>query len=189
MEFWTVYDAWYKPVRKFILSLVRDDWAADDLVQETFLKANLKLDQLKDQAKLKPWLFSIARRQCLDYFRQKKARRTEAEAEPDRPAAEPLAIIPMAQLGLEQGQMSRCVQDKMELLTEAHREILVLAEVMEFSLQEIAEVLNLEIGNVKVRLHRARKSLKAILDRECVFERDERSVLICLPKPLNDGQE
>jgi RNA polymerase sigma-70 factor (ECF subfamily) len=52
---------------------------------------------------------------------------------------------------------------------------------MEFSHQEIADILDISVENVKVRLHRARKKLKAILEEECRFEVDDRNVLICDP--------
>jgi RNA polymerase sigma-70 factor (ECF subfamily) len=52
---------------------------------------------------------------------------------------------------------------------------------MDFSHQEIADILGLTVENVKVRLHRARKKFKAILEKECTFEVDERSVLVCEP--------
>jgi RNA polymerase sigma-70 factor (ECF subfamily) len=54
---------------------------------------------------------------------------------------------------------------------------------MEFSHQEIADILGITVKNVKVRLHRARKRLKTILEEKCAFERDERNVLICIPAP------
>jgi RNA polymerase sigma-70 factor (ECF subfamily) len=50
---------------------------------------------------------------------------------------------------------------------------------MDFSHQEIAEILDISVENVKVRLHRARKKLKTILEENCQFEVDERNVLIC----------
>ena len=81
----------------------------------------------------------------------------------------------------EQHQMGECVQDKIRLLPESYQTVLVLFDLMEFSQQEIAEILDISIENVKVRLHRARRKLKAILEEECRFERDERNVLICDP--------
>jgi RNA polymerase sigma-70 factor (ECF subfamily) len=52
---------------------------------------------------------------------------------------------------------------------------------MEFSHQEIADTLGITIENVKVRLHRARRKLQAILVEKCAFEKDERNVLVCNP--------
>jgi RNA polymerase sigma-70 factor (ECF subfamily) len=52
---------------------------------------------------------------------------------------------------------------------------------MECSHQEIADILGITVASVKVRLHRARKKLKPILEEKCAFERDERDVLVCTP--------
>jgi RNA polymerase sigma-70 factor (ECF subfamily) len=51
----------------------------------------------------------------------------------------------------------------------------------ELSRREIAEILETTVENVKVRLHRARKELRALLEKKCTFEVDERSVLVCEP--------
>jgi len=81
--------------------------------------------------------------------------------------------------------MSTCVQRQMDLLPDAYRAILILSDEKEFDLREMAEILDISIENVKVRLHRARKKLKAILEEKCLFEKDERAVLVCLPKTVN----
>ena len=78
--------------------------------------------------------------------------------------------------------MGECVQGQVNLLPESLRTVLVLFDIMEFSHQEIADILGITVKNVKVKLHRARKKLKPILEETCVFERDERNVLICVPK-------
>ena len=60
MEFWAIYDQYYAKVRKFILALVRDEWVADDLIQETFLRVQQNLEGLRDFSKLSSWIFRIA---------------------------------------------------------------------------------------------------------------------------------
>ena len=82
---------------------------------------------------------------------------------------------------LEQDQMARCVQEKMDFLPAGYRTVLVLADMMGFSTQEIAEILGISVANVKVRVHRARARLRAILEERCTFEADERNVLVCEP--------
>jgi RNA polymerase sigma-70 factor (ECF subfamily) len=89
---------------------------------------------------------------------------------------------------MEQGEMSQCVQDKLTLLPEAQRSVIIFADVMDFSHQEIADILGLTVENVKVRLHRARKKLKAILEEGCTFEVDERNVLVCEPVDKRNGR-
>ena len=81
----------------------------------------------------------------------------------------------------EQHQMGACIQDKIRLLPESYQTILILYDLMEFSHQEIAEIVDISVANVKVRLHRARKKLKVILEQNCRFEVDERNVLTCDP--------
>ena len=67
------------------------------------------------------------------------------------------------------------------MLPESYQTVLVLFDLMDFSHTEVAEIMDISVENVKVRLHRARKKLKAVLEKECRFEIDERSVLVCDP--------
>jgi RNA polymerase sigma-70 factor (ECF subfamily) len=181
MDFWEIYDRNYLPVKRIILRMVGDTWAAEDLTQDTFIKVKENLPGLKDGLKLKPWIYRIARNRCIDYFRSQSTQRGNKEAS----CGIGEAVAPSAQMGLEQHEMSKCVQDKIQLLPEPLRVALVLSDTMELSHQEIADILEITVGNVKVRLHRARKALKEILERECTFEHDERHVMVCLPKALS----
>ena len=184
MEFWEIYDQFYARVRKFILALVKDEWAADDLIQETFLKIQNNLKNLKDPSKLSSWIFRIAYNLCQDHFRQLKRSRKEERLDQEEMEDLKEALIQKesdVQKELEQRQMGECVQNQINLLPESLRTVLVLFDVMEFSHQEIAEILGITVKNVKVRLHRARKKLKPILEEKCSFERDERDVFVCIP--------
>ncbi len=184
MEFWDIYDQYYARVRKFILTLVKDEWVADDLIQETFLKIQNNLKSLKDPSKLSSWIFRIAYNLCQDHFRQLKFARKEERIDQEGMEEFKEALIQKEldiQKKLEQRQMGECVQNQINLLPESLRTVLVLSDIMEFSHQEIADVLGIAVDNVKVRLHRARKKLKPILEEKCSFERDERNVLVCLP--------
>lgn len=70
MDFWDIYDKHYKRVRKFIYVLVQDEWVADDLIQETFIKVQKNLHQLREESKLSSWIFRIAYNLCQDHFRK-----------------------------------------------------------------------------------------------------------------------
>jgi RNA polymerase sigma-70 factor (ECF subfamily) len=184
MEFWNIYDQYYARVRKFILSLVRDEWVADDLIQETFLKIQNNLKSLKDPSKLSSWIFRIAYNLCQDHFRKLKRSRKEERIDQEEMEDFKEALIqggPDIQKELEQRQMGECVQNYTHLLPEPLRVVLILFDTMDFNQQEIADTLGVTIENVKVRLHRARKKLRAILEEKCAFERDERNVLVCTP--------
>jgi RNA polymerase sigma-70 factor (ECF subfamily) len=57
MDFWDIYYDYYERVKRFIFALVKDEWVADDLVQETFIKVQKNLNQLRDDSKLSSWIF------------------------------------------------------------------------------------------------------------------------------------
>jgi RNA polymerase sigma-70 factor (ECF subfamily) len=179
MDFWKIYDEYYGPVRKFILTYVRDEWVADDLIQDTFLRVQKNLASVRDSDKISSWIFRIAYNLCHDHFRQSKRssvnnRLIQAEIPTFKEA--------MVQKELEQNQMGLCVQDKMDLLPKDYRTVLILSDIMAFSQKEIAEILSISVSNVKVRVHRARKKMRAILEEHCSLGLDERSVLVCEPK-------
>ncbi len=180
MDFWEIYDKHYFSVKRFILRMVGDAWAAEDLTQDTFIKVSKNLNQLEDSSKFRAWVFRIARNLCIDYFRSPSRRKEKKEAICEIREA----IEPVAQAELEQHEMSRCVQDKIQLLPEPLRAAIALSDTMEMSYREIADILEITVSNAKVRVHRARKALKEILERDCTFEHDERNVMVCLPIPI-----
>ena len=184
MDLLGIHDLYYHRVRKFILASVKNESVADDLVQETFIKIQENLDSVRDPEKISSWIFRIAYHLCQDHFRLLKKSSSREEIDDGLVTLQES----LAHKELEQREMSRCVQDKLSLLPETLRSVIIFADIMDFSHQEIADILELTVENVKVRLHRARKKLKAILEKECTFEVDERSVLVCEPVDRTNGR-
>ena len=184
MDLLGIHDQYYERVRKFILASVKNESVADDLVQETFIKIQENLDSVREPERISSWIFRIAYHLCQDHFRTLKKSSSQEEIHDELVTLQES----LAQKKLEQGEMSRCVQDKLSLLPETLRSVIIFADIMDFSRQEIADILGLTLENVKVRLHRARKKLKAILEKECTFEVDERSVLVCEPIDKTNGR-
>jgi RNA polymerase sigma-70 factor (ECF subfamily) len=184
MDLLGIHDQYYHRVRKFILASVKNDSVADDLVQETFMKIQENLDSVRDPEKISSWIFRIAYHLCQDHFRVMKKSSSQEEIHEGLVNIQETPV----QKKMEQGEMSQCVRDKLNLLPEAQRSVILFADVMDFSHQEIADILGLTVENVKVRLHRARKKLKAILEKDCTFEVDERSVLVCEPVDKRNGR-
>ena len=179
LNFYSIFDQYHDRLKKFVAITVKNEWAADDIVQEVFVRAHSKIDTLKDHDKIGSWLFRIAYRQCMDHFR-KESRKTPEEME-DFPEVD-TSSYSTTERKLEQHQMSVCVQNQMLLLPENYRTVIWLFDVLGFTLKEIADILDLSVENVKIRLHRARKKLKSILSQKCTFDKDERNVLVCEPK-------
>jgi RNA polymerase sigma-70 factor (ECF subfamily) len=154
MNYREIYNQYYAKIRRFILALVKDEWVADDLIQETFVRIQENVDSVKDPSRISPWIFRIAYNLCQDHFRQSRKSPNGESMGQEKPESSQEASI---QKQLEQRQMGQCVQNHMSLLPESLRTVLILYDMMDFSHQEIAEILGTTIENTKVRLHRARK--------------------------------
>lgn len=170
----------YPAIRRYVRSLVRDPAEADDLTQETFLRAHRNRESLRDPDAARPWLYGIATNVSVDRLRQ-RARRAPHHSDADPEAVSPADPEPSAALRAEREEMSRCVQEFVGELSDSYRAVLFLHDVNGLSSREIGELLDDTTGNVKIRLHRARKKLRAALESGCDFSTDEGGTLVCEP--------
>ena len=181
-------------IRRYILGLVRDSAEADDLTQETYLRAHAGFQALKNQSKALPWLYRIATNVSYDRFRQtsykqsqQSQRLEEAELTDSSAAASVPDREPRLDLAMEQAEMSGCVHRYLFELSDQYRAVILLHDTQGLTNPEIAEMLDLSLATVKIRLHRARKRLREALERACSFSCDDRGVLICERKPDDSG--
>lgn len=178
MEFLKIHDDYYERIKRFILSVVKDSWIADDIVQETFIRINKHIGSLRDSSRLSSWIYRIAWNLCMDYQKKK----AEISNQDD---LEGLSCGIKIQQRMEQHEMGVCVQEKINRLPDTLRIPMILFDIEGLSHAEIADILDITIDNAKVRLHRARAELKIILENECRFERDDRGVFVCTPFPIS----
>ena len=137
---------------------------ADDLVQETMLKAYRSWDQYQQGTNAKAWLLTILRHAFINEYR----RRTRHPETVDVDAIEPFAVFSDVQDEDPQGAFfDKIVDDQVlkaiDQLPVVFRETLVLSDVEGMSYQEIADILKVPVGTVKSRLFRARHLLQAKL--------------------------
>jgi len=123
----------------------------EDVVQEALIEAYRKLDQYDESRPLKPWLFRIAHNRCIDFLRRKSVR-DEAEAA----AAMPEAVSPAEPITLGIG---RAVEHLVASLPPKERACVLLKDVFDYSLEEIAELVDSTVGGVKAALRRGRTKL------------------------------
>jgi RNA polymerase sigma-70 factor, ECF subfamily len=147
----------------FALSLARDATNAEDLVQETYLRAQRCFDQFEPGTHAKAWLFTILRRIHIDRHRRDRARPAyQAEEEMESLAVAPDAGTPAeAPLGIEPADVLATLDE----VPEPFRLAVRLRDVDGFSYREIGRVLGVPPGTVMSRLHRGRESLRAALVR------------------------
>ncbi|HEX6268916.1 MAG TPA: RNA polymerase sigma factor [Anaerolineales bacterium] len=172
----------YQRIFRYIVSMVRDTAEAEDLTQETFLRAYRRRGSLRDEGAQTAWLYRIATHVSLDRLRQ-SARRAPRESEADldkMDVAEPDS--PSLQKVIEQDEMSECVQGYLNRLSDSYRAVILLHDMHELTTPEIAHLLGESLATIKIRLHRARRKLSLALGGGCNFSHDERDVLVCEPK-------
>ncbi|HEX7168163.1 MAG TPA: sigma-70 family RNA polymerase sigma factor [Acidimicrobiales bacterium] len=167
------------------LRMTRNAADAEDLVQETYLKAYRAWHTFRQGTNLKAWLYRILTNTFINAYRSKKRRPDESELD----EVEDLYLYRRLG-GLEAAQSGRSAEDEVldlftetdvkeavEALPENFRIAVLLADVEGFSYKEIADILEIPIGTVMSRLHRGRKALqKALFDfgaqRGLVGDRD-----------------
>ena len=147
-------------LRAFGVSLCGDRERADDLVQETLLKAWNHLDSFHEGTNLKAWLFTILRN---TYFSERRKRRREVE-DADGSYAEALTSLPDQTSHLEMDEFRKAL----EQLPTDQRESLILVGAAGFSYEEAAEISGCAVGTIKSRVNRARNRLADILGMDQV---------------------
>ena len=142
---------------------------AMDLSQETFLRAWRCLDQYQFASAFSTWLYRLCSNICIDFLRRRRRQQTVPLTFEDADGEEQTYAVPDAQpLPEEQVELKltrETLAAAMAQLLREHRAVLQLRVVNEMSYEQIADVLDIQIGTVKSRLSRARNQLKKILER------------------------
>ncbi|HVZ03353.1 sigma-70 family RNA polymerase sigma factor [Hyphomicrobium sp.] len=145
-------------LRAFANSLCGDPTRADDLVQDTLVKAWTNLDSFEKGSNLKAWLFTILRN---TYFSELRKRRREVE-DADNALAERMSILPDQQVHMDLIDFKRAFGT----LSDDQKEVLLLVGAEGFSYEEAAEITGAAVGTVKSRVNRARVALNKALGLE-----------------------
>lgn len=126
----------------------------EDVVQDALFQAYRKLESFDDSRPLKPWLFRIAHNQCIDFLRRRQVRQ-DAEAE----VVVQDAVPPKDPLG---PGIERAIERLVLTLPPKERASVLLKDVLDYSLEEIAELVDSTVGGVKAALNRGRAKLASL---------------------------
>jgi RNA polymerase sigma-70 factor (ECF subfamily) len=148
--------------------LARNASDAEDLVQETYLRAMPAMGRLRADSNVKSWLFTILRNIWLNQLRQRRTTHQVPSADLDQYTADlsPTTLEDPHSLLVSKVDRDQ-VRDAIQQLPTDYREIILLREYEELSYQEIANVLVCPIGTVMSRLGRARSKLRTLLAATC----------------------
>lgn len=165
-EFLPAIDALYN----FAFHLTYDEEEANDLVQETFLRALKAIDSYQEGTNAKAWLFKILKNHFINNYRKKMRQPIRVELEDAtiyRQGEEGNAYPSYLDLDVQlfEQLLGDEVTFALDQLSEDYRMVVILADVEEFKYEEIAEILSVPIGTVRSRLHRARNMLSQQLEK------------------------
>jgi RNA polymerase sigma-70 factor (ECF subfamily) len=148
--------------------MVRDQALAEDIAQETFLKAYRALPGYDPRWKLSSWLLKIAHNATIDHIRRQRLDTTPLDLGPESETGSPIdRLADTSELDAEQRlrgrSLARDLQAVLGDLEPAYRELLLMRFQEGLAYQDIADATGLPLGTVKVRLHRGRKRLAELL--------------------------
>ena len=147
------------------MSFLHNEADAEDTAQEAFLKAFRKLSTFRAEAKFSTWLISITLNEARSRLRSKKAvPMISLDEDPDDPGQFSPALLrdwrEIPSQALERQEVRLLLQDAVAALPDNYRTVFLLRDVDDLSTNEAAEVLNITVASLKVRLHRARMMLQ-----------------------------
>ncbi len=189
LEFNRIFKEYQPKILRYLTRLT-GMYEAEDLSQEVFIKVESGLKKFRGDSKLSTWIYRIATNTAVDRMRNPSFKYKVNEGIPSEPAQKDdldteykdLFTGETAESTDQQyvrKEMNSCIRNYIENLPENYRTVVILKELEGLKNKEIAEILNLSLDAVKIRLHRARAQLRKKLESNCSFYRNEQNELSC----------
>lgn len=160
-----IFEMFYRRVYDTAYFILQDSYLAQDVVQETFLKAFQNIDKVQDGTKLGSWLGTIAARTAVDVLRKERKYRFAAENLMVNETTTAYNQSNNVEKIIENRFVKNLVRQQIAGLKPEYRQVIILKYLYELQDQEIADALDLSLSAVKSRLHRARLALRRILEK------------------------
>ena len=160
-----------RPIFSLILRMVRDRQLAEDLAQETFIKALNAINSYRPEFKFSSWIFKIANNAAIDHLRRRELDTLSLDGAPNAatPEAVEATVLQVGDKGespldeLEARELGGAIEVAIARLRPEYRACILLRHVEGHAYEEIAEMLELPLGTVKTYIHRARHELRRAL--------------------------
>ncbi|MGE5926777.1 MAG: sigma-70 family RNA polymerase sigma factor, partial [Gemmatimonadota bacterium] len=160
-----------RPIFSLVFRMVRDRELAEDLAQETFVKALNAIESYRPEFKFSSWIFKIANNAAIDHLRRRELDTLSLDGSPHAETPEAMAATAL-QIGnrlespleaVEAKELGGAIEAAIGQLRPEYRSCILLRHVEGRAYEEIAEILNLPLGTVKTYIHRARNELRQSL--------------------------
>ena len=150
-----VYDDVYPIIIRIVYKITGDLDSAEELCQDAFIKFYERMNTIADGEQAKYWLIRVSRNLALNYQKRRGRERRAYE----RVFREPQRRQDSGETAVLKDESSQAVKQALDRLPESLRAVIIMKEYGELSYKEIASVLGISEGNVKVRVYRARERL------------------------------
>ena len=157
-----LYDRYKDPLYGFFFNLVQNKALSEDLVHNVFIRVLRYRDRFRGTGEFRHWIFAIARNIHADHYRQ--ARRMNPELLDE--VGDQFTSFPDAQKDLEHSEEIELLRKALGKLPPDKREIIVLSRLNGLKYSEIASIMEISEGNVKVRMFRAMRELRQIYHQQ-----------------------
>ena len=160
--FGTLFRRWSSPLLRYLERMVGDASAAEELVQETFLRVHRARERYSPDARFSTWLYTIANHLALNELRRPRRQREHRSVEGGNGDGEPLVLAgekPRAEEEIDARRLGGAVEQALSELPERQRAALWLTAVEGLSYAEVASTLETSEKSVKALVHRARRAL------------------------------
>jgi RNA polymerase sigma-70 factor, ECF subfamily len=156
---------------------------SEDLLQDIFIKVYHSLPNFRGEASINTWIYQIATNSVIDRIKSNVHKFTKVQQELNTTTLHynNSQFTTTFEKQVEKEEMNDCIRQFINELTEKNRVVFILSQYEDLSNKEIAEVLNISIGSVKIRLHRAKETLKASLSQNCHIYFDDCNEMSCEP--------
>lgn len=163
-----MWDSIYQELLAFVYKKVRDKPAAEDIVQDVFIKVHTKSEQIKDADKISGWIYQVTKNAVADYFRRNAKSIAPVDVNWDSHNYEFNDCV------------ASCLKVLMSTLPEKYRVPLELTELENLTQHELAGRLKISHSGARSRVQRARKMLKTKLDELYLIKTDTYgNVIVC----------
>ena len=146
MDFDNIYEEYFDRVYYKVLSVVKNDDDAEDICQETFISVYKNLSKFREESNIYTWIYRIAINKTYDFFKKRKVEfeiNDEVLSLPEDVNFDTKVIL----------------QEKLKLISEKEREIVILKDIYGYKLKEIAEIKNMNLSTVKSVYYKALKDM------------------------------
>ena len=160
-----------RPLFSLLFRMVRDRELAEDLAQETFVKALNAIESYRPEFKFSSWIFKIANNAAIDHLRRRELDTLSLEGSPQAETPEAIEATALQIGGRQESPLAEAearelggqIEAAIAQLRPEYRSCILLRHVEGRAYEEIAEILNLPLGTVKTYIHRARNELRQAL--------------------------